>query len=376
MNKKNKITVPTVKPRNPVAGSMQQSGAGIHKDKKAAMKRGETKHKKTEYFEDLDRRLNKNLKEFQDRMAGVGMGDYRPSESFDGGGEYNDEVGMVKNNLITMVHAIKELLEILKTNENLPEWVEEKISISKSMLITAKDYMLSQHASGEIYTMEAKSATKVLRIGDEWQVHIDNKIVRIPADEASSREEAIEQAKHNLGINEGWGKALLGTAALIASITGINHMQAQHLMRSDPQLAKLAQFRERAVKLGDEEKVKELDHRIQVTLDHLRITGDEVRDDSGKPIDPIYEADSTPIGYEVVCKPTGKVVGRAKTRQRARTILDKKDNEYGSYAHTIRPVYGEPVNEWTHDSLAAKLFEQELTYEDQLMGNLNRKLKR
>jgi hypothetical protein len=30
----------------------------------------------------------------------------------------------------------------------------------------------------------------------------------------------------------------------------------------------------------------------------------------------------------------------------------------------------------TVTGLAAKLFEQELTYEDQLMGNLNRKLKR
>lgn len=194
------------KSRNPVTtGASLRTGAGAHKDKKAAMKRGDTpKHKKspTDVYENLDNKHNKTLQEFQDRMAGVGMGDYRPSEGMDGGPEYNDEYGMIKNNLATIVHAIKELIQTLKSNENIPEWVQEKIAISKNMLVTAKDYMLSQHMIGDVFTTESHDVEKVLRLGDEWQVHINGKIVRIPADEASDREEAIDQAKRNLGITE------------------------------------------------------------------------------------------------------------------------------------------------------------------------------
>jgi hypothetical protein len=59
--------------------------------------------------------------------------------------EYSDEVGMVKNNLHTIVRVSIDLAKELKNDENLPEWVEEKISVAKSMMVTAMDYMLSQH---------------------------------------------------------------------------------------------------------------------------------------------------------------------------------------------------------------------------------------
>ena len=62
--------------------------------------------------------------------------------------EYSDEVGMVKNNLHTIVRVSVDLAKELKNNENLPEWVEEKISVAKSMMVTAMDYMLSQHEQG------------------------------------------------------------------------------------------------------------------------------------------------------------------------------------------------------------------------------------
>lgn len=60
--------------------------------------------------------------------------------------------------------------------------------------------------------------------------------------------------------------------------------------------------------------------------------------------------------YNVVNTKTKTVVGSAKTRQRARNILDKKDNEYGSYAHSIVPVYKKSVEEATiHTDFEDKL---------------------
>ena len=43
--------------------------------------------------------------------------------------------------------------------------------------------------------------------------------------------------------------------------------------------------------------------------------------------------------FNIVHKKTGKVVGKASTYKRARTSMDKHDNNYGSYAHSVVPVW-------------------------------------
>jgi uncharacterized protein YeaC (DUF1315 family) len=63
--------------------------------------------------------------------------------------EYNDEVGMVKNNLHTLVRMSVELAKSLQGNENLPEWCQEKIAVAKSMIVAVGDYMISQHEMGQ-----------------------------------------------------------------------------------------------------------------------------------------------------------------------------------------------------------------------------------
>jgi hypothetical protein len=95
-------------------------------------------------------------------------------------------------------------------------------------------------------------------------------------------------------VDEGLGKALLGGAALIAAITGVNKMQADHMMKTEPQLIKLAQMHQEAVKQGDEYKVKELEDRIEKTMDHIIVTGRPVMGPDGEPIvpgEPLGEAE-------------------------------------------------------------------------------------
>jgi hypothetical protein len=65
--------------------------------------------------------------------------------------EYSDEVGMVENNLETIERAAEELDSILQDGEDLPEWIEEKVSNAKAMLVAAKEYMASQHANGDVH---------------------------------------------------------------------------------------------------------------------------------------------------------------------------------------------------------------------------------
>jgi hypothetical protein len=61
-------------------------------------------------------------------------------------GEYDREGDMAKEQMHTIMSAAKELHSILKDEENLPEWVQKKITLAKEYIDTARDYMLTQHA--------------------------------------------------------------------------------------------------------------------------------------------------------------------------------------------------------------------------------------
>jgi hypothetical protein len=72
-------------------------------------------------------------------------------------GEYNDEAGMARQDLHTMVDAAKELHAILASDENLPEWVQSKITKALDYIDTARDYVKSSHAEqGEESIPEAE----------------------------------------------------------------------------------------------------------------------------------------------------------------------------------------------------------------------------
>ena len=59
-------------------------------------------------------------------------------------GEYNDEAGMALSNLETICRSARELEKHIDTEENLPEWCQEKLAVVKGMLVAVTDYMVSQ----------------------------------------------------------------------------------------------------------------------------------------------------------------------------------------------------------------------------------------
>ena len=79
-------------------------------------------------------------------------------ENYDG--EYDDESGMAKSNLHTMLRAVKGLHDAIADGENLPEWVQEKIAGAKMNLVSVWDYILSQHEQGIQPMQESKKDTK------------------------------------------------------------------------------------------------------------------------------------------------------------------------------------------------------------------------
>jgi len=219
--------VPATTPRNFVAKNAKTGGAGAHKDKKKAVKQGDTKHKKKEmelaeghrivpgidkeryqerpglegpfhakngkvvyydpregkYYdpdsdfyidhddwaamnEESSNIIQQVATKIGDTLATALPQEYRPfdnqtaanntakykqaqtKEDYDG--EYDDETGMASNQLQTIQRCAKEMEDNLIDGENLPEWVQSKITLAKEHLVTAFDYILSQHQNGEV----------------------------------------------------------------------------------------------------------------------------------------------------------------------------------------------------------------------------------
>jgi hypothetical protein len=62
--------------------------------------------------------------------------------------EYDDEAGMAKSNLHTLARAVNGLMKTIDSNDNLPEWCQEKIAKAEGMLVGVWDYLLSQKEQG------------------------------------------------------------------------------------------------------------------------------------------------------------------------------------------------------------------------------------
>lgn len=58
--------------------------------------------------------------------------------------EYDQEGEMAKQDLITAADAANELRSILDSSENLPEWVQAKITKAVDYLDSARDYIKSK----------------------------------------------------------------------------------------------------------------------------------------------------------------------------------------------------------------------------------------
>ena len=258
------------------------------------------------------------------------------------GGDGLDEIGSSDVSIWT-----KQVIQDLEAGhyKNLHEGEYTSVDHFKSKLAKSNDpfEMIYSAISGD-YGDEIRDAFQEMYddvVNDSgYRLHPDDdfeKIIEIlvdqlvgdgdiyESDEQLDELAAIKKLAGHEEVDEGLGKALLGGAALIAAITGINKMQADHMMKTEPQLIKLAQMHQEAKKQGDEYKVKELEDRIEKTMDHIKVTGRPVMGPDGKPVvpgEPIGEAEyqgrkvqlNKPMAGDVkkskvyVKKPNGKVV--------------------------------------------------------------------
>jgi hypothetical protein len=201
---------------------------------------------------------------------------------------------------------------------------------------------------------------------DDFEKVIDKMLDYLDADSVVKEDEQLDELsdiKRLSGqeeVDEGLGKALLGGAALIAAITGVNKMEADSMMKSEPQLVQLAQMRQEAFVQNDDAKVKELDDRIQKTMDHISVTGRPVMGIDGLPVNPRepvgeaeYQGRKVPLGKPMqgdvakskvyVKKPNGKVV---KVNFGDKNMTIKKNNPARRKSFRARHNCDNPGPRW------------------------------
>jgi hypothetical protein len=107
-------------------------------------------------------------------------------ENYDG--EYDDEASMAQTNLHTIARAAQGLLDTIDDQENLPEWVQEKIAKVEGMMVTAWDYLRSQEEQGiDPQMMEAANAAQQAAIAISMK-----KAGKKPKNESTELEEEFD----------------------------------------------------------------------------------------------------------------------------------------------------------------------------------------
>ena len=72
---------------------------------------------------------------------------------------------MAKDQLRTIDSAAEELYAIISANENLPEWVQKKITLAMDYIDTARDYLKSNKYAEDAQTNEAEYQGRKVQLG-------------------------------------------------------------------------------------------------------------------------------------------------------------------------------------------------------------------
>lgn len=93
-------------------------------------------------FKTLRKKMSYGGEDFSGAVASVAIGE-AVKDAADKG-EYDYEGDMAKSSLRTIVRNAQMMHDMLKEDENLPEWVASKITLAEDYIVTAAQYMQSE----------------------------------------------------------------------------------------------------------------------------------------------------------------------------------------------------------------------------------------
>ena len=142
-------------------------------DKKVAMGPRKPSKGKTNSYRLLDKGGKKAI---QVQVYGMDNGKYElnmykesVNEAKDPG-EYDKEGDMAKTQLKTIIRNAEQMMNILSDNENMPEWVQNKITKASDYLTSAYNYMASEDDGGKM-DEEMDPTKHVSKKGDMYCVY-------------------------------------------------------------------------------------------------------------------------------------------------------------------------------------------------------------
>jgi hypothetical protein len=217
--------------------------------------------------------------------------------------------------LVNAIHSVTDHLTDLEEigTSDVSHWVNE---VHREL---GEPSIFKKH--GEVEEDLDANQKRVGQLGPTEKVK-NNNIGKLVGGESVDPLRAIKKlALGESELDEGL-KGWLAGAALLATLWGVEVHQAKKAVEASPQIQKLIQLHQRAEREGDPAKIKELEDRLETAKDHFLITGREIMNKQGEPVDPTYEAKyqgrEVPLGKPMqgdvkkskvyVRKPNGKVV--------------------------------------------------------------------
>ena len=337
----------TIKPRNFVAknASATTSGAGAHKDKKKAMKQGDTKHKKQEYAESLQHMLESALRDKEDLQAKrkalqdiqmdphthkdpelkaelarrkANLEKEAKSRGIAESKDHSDhEAKMAKGELLQIAKNAMSIYQMIQEGDNLDGWVASYITVANDHLNSVQEQMEGDTVQG---ISEAEGDAEGLpKLTVDLAKHI--------------RDQIGTEGPHAICKSVEWGDGAADDLVLLIQ----NALD----------------------KFIGEDNTTEATRTFAPPKTDLKV-GDRVVADLRK--EKNYPTDQKYVSGFVT-----------RVGEKGAHIEPDGGGEPEWHPYKIVKKLGEG---WTHDSLAAQLFESENTYEQQLAGKLARELKK
>ena len=125
--------------------------------------KGVARHKDDPAVQTALKELEDSLNYLMTQGVAEGEDEFDPANR----GEYDREGEMAQDQLTTAADAASELRSILDSDENLPEWVQSKITKAVDYLDTARDYMKSKDDHDEPVKEAGNYSAKRARAGSD-----------------------------------------------------------------------------------------------------------------------------------------------------------------------------------------------------------------
>ena len=166
-------------------------------------------------------------------------------------GEYDQEGDMAMTQLRSIIYHAQELHDQLDKNDNLPEWVQSKITLAQDYMQTACDYMYSQ--KNEEVVQEKRGLWDNIHAKRKRIAAGSGERMRKPGSEGAPSEEILKKTQ---AIKEEMSNDDKSSVALRALVAKKNLKQSDGKVKSVDFLAKM----KNRVKAGEDLKKEEVEH--------------------------------------------------------------------------------------------------------------------